>query len=58
MSYSISVFGLGYVGSKTAACLAHKGNRAIGADLNPAKVEALEAGRSPILERVGCWINR
>jgi GDP-mannose 6-dehydrogenase len=50
MSHSISVFGLGYVGSVTAACLAHKGNRVVGVDLNPGKVEALNAGRSPILE--------
>jgi GDP-mannose 6-dehydrogenase len=50
MSRSISVFGLGYVGTVTAACLAHKGNRIIGVDLSPIKVEALEAGRSPIVE--------
>ena len=47
---SVSVFGLGYVGSVTAACLAHKGNRVIGVDTNPAKVDRLNSGRSPILE--------
>jgi GDP-mannose 6-dehydrogenase len=46
----ISVFGLGYVGTVTAACLAHQGNQVTGVDLNPAKVEAVEAGRSPIVE--------
>jgi GDP-mannose 6-dehydrogenase len=46
----ISVFGLGYVGTVTAACFAHQGNQVIGVDLNPAKVEAMEAGRSPIVE--------
>ena len=57
MSRSISVFGLGYVGTVTAACLAHKGNSVIGVDLSPAKVDAMDAGRSPIVEpRVGDMI--
>ncbi len=47
---SISVFGLGYVGTVTAACLASKGHKVIGVDLSPAKVEAMEAGRSPVVE--------
>jgi len=47
---SISVFGLGYVGSVSAACFAHVGHRVIGVDVSPAKVEALGAGRSPIVE--------
>lgn len=50
MSRTLSVFGLGYVGSVTAACLAHKGNRVIGVDVNPAKVQTVQAGRSPVLE--------
>ncbi len=47
---SVSIFGLGYVGSVTAACLAHKGHQVIGVDVNPAKVEMFETGRSPVVE--------
>jgi len=50
MSRLISVFGLGYVGSVSAACFVHKGNRVIGVDLNCSKVDALNAGKSPIVE--------
>jgi GDP-mannose 6-dehydrogenase len=47
---AISVFGLGYVGSVSAACFAHVGHRVIGVDVSTAKVEALSEGRSPIVE--------
>jgi GDP-mannose 6-dehydrogenase len=58
MTQSISVFGLGYVGTVTAACLAHKGHNVIGVDLSQAKVEAMQAGRNPIVEpRVGDLIS-
>lgn len=50
MSHSVSVIGLGYVGSVTAACLASKGNHVIGVETNPLKVAAINDGRSPVLE--------
>ena len=49
--HSLSVFGLGYVGSVTAACLAHIGNRVIGVDIDSSKARALDSGQSPILEK-------
>jgi GDP-mannose 6-dehydrogenase len=47
---SISVFGMGYVGSVTAACFAHVGHRVTGVDVSAAKVEMMAAGRTPIIE--------
>lgn len=47
---NVSVFGLGYVGSVTAACLAREGHAVVGVDVNPLKVDPVNQGRSPILE--------
>ena len=47
----INVFGLGYVGAVTAACLAQAGHEVLGVDANPQKVSAMESGRAPVLER-------
>ncbi|MEZ0169727.1 nucleotide sugar dehydrogenase [Microvirga sp. TS319] len=46
----ISVFGIGYVGAVSAACLANDGHNVIAVDPNPQKVEPLNAGVSPIVE--------
>lgn len=46
----VSVFGLGYVGCVTAACLARVGHDIIGVDVTPDKVAMVNAGTSPIVE--------
>jgi len=46
----IAIFGLGYVGTVTAAGLASRGHEVRGVDVDPVKVELLRAGRSPVVE--------
>jgi GDP-mannose 6-dehydrogenase len=46
----VSVFGLGYVGSVSAASFAADGHKVIGVDVNADKAAAVNAGRSPIVE--------
>jgi GDP-mannose 6-dehydrogenase len=50
LGLSVSIFGLGYVGSVSAACFASMGHKVIGVDVSRAKVEMLDSGRTPIIE--------
>jgi len=58
----IAVFGLGYVGSVTGACLARMGHAVCGVDISALKVRMLNEGRSPVLEkgleRLVAWAAR
>jgi GDP-mannose 6-dehydrogenase len=47
---NVSVFGLGYVGAVTAACLARDGHFVVGVDINPEKIEMISNGCSPVIE--------
>src|SRR5438093_6642365 len=46
----VSVFGLGYVGCVTSACLARAGHEIVGVDVNREKVEMINAAASPVVE--------
>lgn len=46
----IAVFGTGYVGCVTAACLSRDGFHTVGVDIDSGKVAALNAGESPVAE--------
>lgn len=46
----IAIFGLGYVGTVTAACLAKQGHTVAGIDVNPAKTDSFGKGIPPVAE--------
>jgi len=50
MTTSVSVFGLGYVGCVTAACLAERGHTVVGVDVTASKVDMVNAGHATIVE--------
>ncbi len=51
MPSKIAVIGTGYVGLTTGACFAHLGHEVVCADIDPSKIERLNRGDVPILER-------
>lgn len=46
----ISIFGLGYVGAVSLACLARDGHHVIGVDIDQAKLDLIAAGKTPVVE--------
>src|SRR5687768_6055818 len=46
----IAIFGLGYVGSVSAACLADAGHEITGVDVDPHKLSLIQQGRAPVSE--------
>jgi GDP-mannose 6-dehydrogenase len=47
---NVSVFGLGYVGCVSAACLAQDGHTVVGVDVDSRKVSSVASGRAPFFE--------
>jgi GDP-mannose 6-dehydrogenase len=47
---NISIFGLGYVGAVSLACLARDGHRVLGVDVDQTKLDLIAAGKTPVVE--------
>ncbi len=47
---NISIFGLGYVGAVSLACLARDGHRVVGVDVDQNKLDLIAAGKTPVVE--------
>ena len=46
----ISIFGLGYVGAVSLACLVRDGHEVTGVDVDPAKLDLIRSGKTPVVE--------
>lgn len=46
----ISIFGLGYVGAVSLACLSRDGHEVIGVDIDATKLDLIMAGKTPVVE--------